>query len=148
ISSFDPKRQIMWTEGEPIKVSLRWANNAPLIPEASLSDNGPVINGVTAEFPYDGEWSLLRLLTKHALTRAEDIPLQNTQPQTLVFKVPLRPNPDAAIGGVDTIKEAQVYMRISLSAVIKVPGKPEQQVPVVLPFFPAAAPGLRSESRT
>ncbi len=135
--------RIVWTNGQPLRVDLRWAANAPTVPDASARRQWPRIDGLNAEFNFNGNWALLRLIEAQAPSSADLNALQDRQPEVVAFDVPLKRNPNAAIGGNSKAETARVYMRLALSAILHAPGKPDQTVAVALPEFPAAAPLLR-----
>jgi hypothetical protein len=56
------------------------------------------------------------------------------------FTAALRPNPQAAIGGQVGLTTAQLFMRFGLTETLKIAGQPDQQIAIVLPKFPTAAP--------
>jgi type VI secretion system protein ImpL len=130
----------IWTIGDPVTVSLRWARNAPQIP---LPPNGDpaAVDEVSATFTFTGPWSLLALAAMHAPPHALLLSLPDRRPEVLYFAIPLKRNPQAAPGGQE-VDQAEVYMRLGLTAVIHTAGQPDRRETVTLPFFPAAAPDL------
>jgi hypothetical protein len=67
--------------------------------------------------------------------------LSDRRPETIGFAVKLVPNPHAAAGGNSGLTEAQVFMRLGLSATVRTPGQPDKVQGLALPLFPTAAPG-------
>lgn len=63
-SSMFGASRIVWTNGQPLRVELRWATNAPMVPNASIRQSWPRINGLSAIFDFSGNWSLLRLIRR------------------------------------------------------------------------------------
>jgi type VI secretion system protein ImpL len=135
----------IWTIGDPVTVSLRWARNAPQIP-LPPDDGPPAGNDVSATFTFTGPWSLLSLAAVQAPPRSLLLSLPDRRPEVLYFAIPLGRNPQAAPGGQD-VNRAEVYMRLGLTAVILTAGQPDRRETVTLPFFPAAAPDLAGGAR-
>ena len=141
-SSLNGPSQIVWTNGQPLDVRLRWAANAPLAPDASRRQLMPSVSGLDANFDYGGNWALLRLLEAQAPTAADFNALQDRQPEVVEFVVPLTFNRNAAPGGNAKVDAARVYMRLALTGIVQAPGQPPQTMPIALPPFPTAAPLL------
>ncbi|TVR99122.1 MAG: hypothetical protein EA406_04600 [Rhodospirillales bacterium] len=139
VSSFQAAPTITWTFGEPVRVSLRWARNAPQIPAPS-GTAGPVVRDTVATFSYTDPWALLSLVAAHTPDRTRMAALSDQQGSVIELEVPLQRNPEAARGGVTAPDRARVYMNIGFTALIREPGQPEQRQPLDLPVFPAAAP--------
>jgi type VI secretion system protein ImpL len=141
-SSMSGTSRIVWTNGQPARVELRWATNAPMVPDASVHQTWPRINGLSAGFDFSGSWALLRLLRAQAPSSADLNALQDRRPEVLAFEVPLKRNTNAAIGGDSEVDTAKVYLRLALTGILQAPGQPEKTVPTALPEFPTAAPLL------
>ena len=141
-SSMNGTSRIVWTNGQPSRVELLWATNAPMVPDASVHQAWPRINGLSAGFDFGGNWALLRLLQAQAPSSADLNALQDRRPEVVAFEVPLKRNPNAATGGDAEIDTARVYMRLALTGILQAPGQPEKTVPIALPEFPTAAPLL------
>ena len=141
-SSMNGTSRIVWTNGQPMRVDLRWAANAPMVPDAIPGHQWPYIAGRNAEFDFSGNWALLRLIRAQMPGSADFNALQDREPEVVEFDVPLKRNPNAAIGGNTAVDRARVYMRLALSGVVQSPGQPNKTVAVALPEFPSAAPLL------
>jgi type VI secretion system protein ImpL len=141
-SSLGGTSRIVWTTGQPLRVELRWAANAPMIPDAAAHHPWPRISGLIAQFDFSGTWSLLRLIMAQAPGRADFNALQNRSPQVVAFDVPLKRNPNSATGGNTDLASARVYMRLALTGISRAPGQPEKPAAIVVPEFPTAAPLL------
>jgi hypothetical protein len=139
-SSMNGTSRIVWTNGQPLRIQLRWAANAPMVPDSSARSRWPRITGLDADFDFADNWALLRLLGAQAPDSADLNALQDRAPEVVAFDVPLRRNPNAAIGGNTEVATARVYMRLALTGIAQSPGQPEKAVPVALPQFPTAAP--------
>jgi type VI secretion system protein ImpL len=139
-SSMNETSRIVWTNGQPLRVRLRWAANAPMVPNGSIRSQWPRITGRDADFNFTHNWALLRLVEAQAPNAADLNALQDRLPEVVAFDVPLTRNPNAAIGGNTEVDTARVYMRLALTGIVQAPGQPQKAVPIVLPQFPTAAP--------
>lgn len=140
-SSLAGTSRIVWITGHPLRVELRWAANAPMIPDATAHPS-PRISGLIVQFDFSGSWSLLHLIMAQAPGRADFNALQDRSPQVVAFDVPLKRNPNAATGGNTDLASARIYMRLALTGVSRAPGQPEKPAVIVVPEFPTAAPLL------
>src|SRR2546423_14713866 len=59
-----------WLVGEPVRLTLRWANNSPSVPFASPDTQTFRVRDRVAIFEFRNRWSLLALMSRHA-TSAE-----------------------------------------------------------------------------
>lgn len=125
--------RLAWRQGEPITVSLRWAQNSGIEPAAEPARYpGLQANAKQASWHYSGPWALVQLLREHAAAASELSPLDQQQPQVLRFTIPTRKE------GGDAIGDAIAYGRLAVSPA----GKHER---LALPVFPTArAPALAS----
>ena len=139
LSSLAGGGPLTWTAGQPVRVKLRWARNAPSLPVAA-ADGMPRLEGPAAIFEYRDPWALLSLLRVHTQPPADD----GATFATLAFDVPLAPNPDAAPGGPAGLDEATVFLRLQLTALTAMPGEPVRRSLLPVPRFPAAAPDTAS----
>jgi hypothetical protein len=163
LSSFATSKTMVWSNGQPVQMTLRWATNAPTIPAGGggAADDGAADDGAADDgagpavvFRYGGAWALLRMIAARTPDPALMAQLSDRRPETIGFAVKLVPNPHAAAGGNSGLTEAQVFMRLGLSATVRTPGQPDKVQGVALPLFPTAAPGsiaarapIRSASR-
>ena len=130
-----------WVFGDSIRLSLRWANNSPVVPVSSASPAPVKVKDRVAVFEYDDRWSLFTLLVKHGLmlkragTTAECDQGYDAEPYTLKFTVRTDPDPAGQPGQPVDLKSsnAEVFIRISLVTANK-------QEPLLLPCFPQKAP--------
>jgi type VI secretion system protein ImpL len=141
-SSMFGTSQIVWTNGQPLRVELRWATNAPMVPNASAPQSWPRINGQSVIFDFTGNWALLRLVRAQSPGNADFNSLQDRLPEVAMFEVPLTRNPNAAVDGDGEVNTAKVYLRLALSGITQPPGQPAKTAPIALPEFPTAAPLL------
>jgi type VI secretion system protein ImpL len=122
---------LRWALGEPILVTLRWAENSTVVPAASV-DRGPArVRDRTAEIAYDNVWSLIDLIRRHRSGSDDFVEFVDPRPHTLRFELPTRP----AAGG--TIEQARLFIRVEVSAQLE--GQP---VPLVVNPFPYEVPRL------
>ncbi|MBD0371099.1 MAG: hypothetical protein ICV60_09715 [Pyrinomonadaceae bacterium] len=130
-----------WLFGDPIRLSLRWANDSPSIPMPSVYNSRVKVKDRTAILEFNNRWSLLYFLIKHAGTAADFDQGVDVEPYTLKFMIRTRPDtsPPAPVQRAQSeeliMDEAQVYMRVGLIA-------PSKKEPLILPSFPAIAPKL------
>lgn len=134
-----------WVVGDPIRLTLRWANDSPSVPIAGSAPVPVTVKDRTAIFEYDDRWSLFTLLLRHGdmLKRAgvpgECNPYSEAEPYTLKFTIKTAPDPLGQPIQPEQLKTtpAVLFMRVSLVA-------PNKQEPLVLPCFPTKAPPVPS----
>lgn len=124
-----------WVLGEPVRLTLRWAANSPVVPSVTPDTATLRARDRVATFDFRSRWALLALLKYHATSGGDFQYGVDTLPYTLKFVVPTR-----ADGNLSTLQPeelrgeyAQVFMSLSLTA----PGTKE---PLVMPDFPKWAP--------
>jgi len=130
-----------WVFGDPIRLSLRWANNSPVVPVTSAVPVPLKAKDRIATFAYDDHWSLFTLLLRHGPmlkrvgTQAECDQSFDSEPYTLSFSVKTEPDAAAQSPQRSELKtsDAVVFMRVSLA-------KANKQEPLMLPCFPRKAP--------
>ncbi|MGF1476141.1 MAG: type VI secretion protein IcmF/TssM N-terminal domain-containing protein [Geminicoccaceae bacterium] len=136
----DGERQdpVIWRVGDPIRLSLRWAANAPRRPaDLGRDEVGHLsVDGTVARFTYGGAWALVRLVDDQ---RVRDADALIGPPHLLAFAVPTLPaEGDAVEDGLagDPIT-AKGFWRLAVSRTGE-PGAPG----LTVPRFPASAPDL------
>lgn len=130
-----------WVFGDPVRLTLRWANNSPVVPVTSASPAPVKAKDRVAVFEYNDHWSLFTLLLKHGPmlkrvgTMAECDQSFDADPYTLKFTVRTDPDPAGQPLQHSDLKSsnAEVFMRIGLATANK-------QEPLLLPCFPRKAP--------
>ncbi|HKG14298.1 MAG TPA: hypothetical protein VKB12_13305, partial [Pyrinomonadaceae bacterium] len=124
-----------WVVGEPVRLTLRWANNSPVVPAVTPDTATLRARERVATFEFRSRWALLAMLRQHATAGSDFQYGVDTLPYTLKFVVPTRPDGNLADIQPDELRgaHAQVFMSLSLAA----PGTKE---PLVVPTFPAWAP--------
>ena len=134
-----------WVFGDPIRLTLRWANNSPVVPVSGATPVAVKAKDRIAVFEYDDHWSLFTFLLKHgymlrrAGTMAECDQGFDASPYTLKFSVRTDPDPAGQPLQHPELKSsnAEVFMRVSLATANK-------QEPLMLPCFPKNAPPVPS----
>ena len=138
-------RGFTWTMGQPVTLSLRWALNAPSLPIESITDPAgecrPPAGGGVASIRVDDTWALLRLIARYQSRDGGDLD-GSASGIPLTFRIPVCANLQRAPGGDDRPGPARVNLRLSLSAKVQTPDKPDRLVPVALPDFPRSVPRL------
>jgi type VI secretion system protein ImpL len=125
-----------WRLGDPIRVTLRFADDSPMLPTPDPSQPDLAINKRTVSFEFGGMWSLFRLILSHKANRGE-MDMLSQKPHLLSFYIPTvldrnLPQPkDAAVGGL-----VRVYLQLTV-----IPPGAKEGTLVPLPF-PDSAPKL------
>jgi len=130
-----------WIFGDPVRLTLRWANNSPVVPVTGATPAAVKAQDRIAVFDYNDRWSLFSFLLKHGFmlkragTQAECDQGFDSEPYTLKFTVRTDPDPAGQPLQSSELKSsnAEVFMRISLVTANK-------QEPLMLPCFPRKAP--------
>jgi hypothetical protein len=134
-----------WVYGDPIRLTLRWANDSPARPFASLLPVPFAVKERTAIFEYTDRWALFTFLLKHGLmlrragTEAQCDQGLDPDPYTLKFTIRTEPDPAGLPGQRQDLQStpAEVFMRVSMLTA----NKPE---PLMIPCFPVKAPPVPS----
>jgi type VI secretion system protein ImpL len=132
-------RKLRWTLGEPVRLSLRWASNGPLVPVDVKPRAALSVQDREVVYEYRNRWSLLAALTDNRITPRDLPSYTDEQPVTLALAVYTRPTAGGPPGEIPT----QVFLRLT---VLK-PGTTETLDPP--PTFPERAPipeGLMAET--
>jgi type VI secretion system protein ImpL len=130
-----------WVFGDPVRLTLRWANNSPVVPVTGVTPAPVKAKDRVAVIEYDDRWSLLTLVLRHGLmlkragTTAECDQGFDADPYTLKFTVRTDPDPAGDPSQRSELKTAyaEVFMRMSMVTANK-------QEPLLLPCFPKKAP--------
>lgn len=130
-----------WVFGDPVRLTLRWANNSPVVPVTGATPAPVKAKDRVAVFEYDDHWSLFTFLLRHGLmlkragTIAECDQGFDSDPYTLKFTVRTDPDPAGQPAQQSELKSAsaEVFMRLSLVTANK-------QEPLMIPCFPKKAP--------
>jgi type VI secretion system protein ImpL len=141
VSSLQARQPFVWSYGLPVKLTLRWARNAPSIPAADQSGL-PLVRDVSATWSYEDPWALITLLEDRSAGHETFLPIAARRPETIILRLPLMKNPEAVAGGDLPTDRAMLFARLRLHAIQHTPGQPDKRVPVVLAGFPTVAPPL------
>jgi type VI secretion system protein ImpL len=135
VTNRDKKPTLRWTVGKPVRVALRWANDAPRIPVLGASLRGVSVKDRTVVYEYNNQWALLTAMAENAAP-AETLPrYDEEEPVTLGFRIFTKPVAGGEAGSVPT----QVFMRLAVLA----PGTTQ---PIEVPRFPRVAPKLDAKA--
>jgi type VI secretion system protein ImpL len=124
-----------WVAGEPVRLTLRWAANSPVVPNVAPDTATLRARDRVATFDFRSRWSLLAMLKQQAASGGDFQYGVDTLPYTLKFVVPTTPDGDRSDIQPSELRGeyAQVFMSFTLTA----PGTKE---PLVVPDFPKWAP--------
>jgi hypothetical protein len=134
-----------WVFGDPVRLTLRWANDSPTVPVTSATPASVKVKDRVAVFEYNDRWSLFTFLLRHGFklnragTPGECDQGFDADPYTLKFSVRTDPDPSAKADQHPELKSAtaEVFLRMSLMAANK-------QDPLLIPCFPKKAPSVPS----
>ncbi|HKC62689.1 MAG TPA: hypothetical protein VKB86_03585, partial [Pyrinomonadaceae bacterium] len=137
----------MWGYGEPLKLSLRWANDAPAIPAFKFDTLSHMkIQGQTVTLTYNNNWSLLYFLLKHRGEGTDFKDGVDIDPYTLKIEIPTQPNAKLP----NNLQQAQpAILRTNASVVFMSIGllAPDKKDPLLIPdVFPTYAPQLTNRN--
>jgi type VI secretion system protein ImpL len=142
ISSFGEDDTLVWTQGDPITITLRWARNAPQIP-AATQPIPAMVEGPSVSYRYADRWSAFTMLGAHAAGAATLDTLADPTANVLAFNVALQTNPSAAAGLDVSTDTARAFARVDLFPGPKPPApSAPPEVPIEMPYFPSLGPPL------
>ncbi|MBV8518861.1 MAG: hypothetical protein JO197_15810 [Acidobacteria bacterium] len=140
VTDREKAQKLRWTPGQPVRLSIRWASDAPHVPVMHEGRRGMTVDGRTVTYEYSNRWALLAALAD-LRARTEDLgPVGEVPPVTLALTVDTKP---AATDDDEKDKEkknvviepAQLFMRIALLT--------PEGAPLDVPDFPTTpAPAL------
>lgn len=143
----DKAKKLRWTVGDPLRLTLRWAGNAPRVPVLAQPERGASVDDHTLIYEYSNRWSLVTALAQHRAT-ADLLPeYADLQPVTLALSVLTQVAPVAGAPGnaaanamtnaapkaAGALEPSRVFLRVTPLA----PGTNQALDP---PRFPARAP--------
>jgi type VI secretion system protein ImpL len=132
INKNDKARNGRWLYGNPVEISFRWPDVAPVSPVSDHKQPLLEVDGKKATYRYTGRWALFWMLRMHAANKGEFLSLKDPNPYVLKFVIPT---------GLE--ETAIVYNLLTLmmpSSNPKAPGKV-----LKVPDFPSFAPEISSE---
>jgi type VI secretion system protein ImpL len=122
----DPPRALRWKAGDPIRLTLRFANDAMLIPRADPDNAHLEVSRKQVVFRFDGPWALLDMVQLLRVAEASD-----GRSSALKFDIPVQSD-----GKEATLRSKPV--RIFVGVILSEPGK---TAPLPWPaVFPERAP--------
>lgn len=122
---------VSWHIGDPIRIALRFAKNAPLRPVADSQSSGESVDNRIVSFAYPDAWSLFRLVQLH---KAPLISSGPHNPTVLSFYIPTVPDVGVVQKGDRTIGgQVRVYVHLTVNA-------PGTKGGLYFPDFPVQAP--------
>ncbi|WP_332851544.1 type VI secretion system protein [Duganella sp. S19_KUP01_CR8] len=126
----DAPRPLRWEPGLPVVLTLRLAQDGPVVPKGEAGHPGMAVDERTVSYRFDDPWALFSLVS--AYREAEAAPAAGARSQLLRFEFPLSAVGDGRIATRDS--RAKVYVRLTVSAAGK-------RTPLVWPpVFPVKAP--------
>ncbi len=122
----DPPRPLRWKAGDPIRLTLRFANDTTLIPRADLDNAHLEVSRKQVVFRFDGPWALLEMMQLLRMAESSD-----TRTSVLRFEIPVQSDSKET-----ALREKPV--RIFIGVTLSEPGK---TAPLPWPLvFPERAP--------
>ena len=122
----DPPRPLRWKAGDPIRLTLRFANDATLIPRADPDNAHLEVSRKQVVFRFDGPWALLDMMQLLRVAEASD-----ARTSALKFDIPVQSDGKE---NVLRAKPVRVFVGVTLS-------EPGKTAPLPWPaVFPERAP--------
>ncbi len=124
----DTPRPLRWKAGDPVRLTLRFANDVPLVPRADPDNPYLEVSRKSVVFRFDGPWALLDMVQ---LLRVNDAP--DARSSLLKLEVPVQADPkDSSLRA----KPVRAFVGITLS-------EPGKTAPLPWPqAFPERAPAV------
>lgn len=124
----DAPRALRWKAGDPVRITLRFANDVPLLPRADPDNPAIEVNRKTVVFRFDGPWALLDMMQLLRVPDASDV-------RTSVLKLDIPVQSDSK-DSAPRSKPVRVFIGMTLS-------EPGKTAPLPWPsVFPERAPSL------
>lgn len=124
-----PEASARWSLGEPVTLTLRWAENSTMTPALDPDRPELSVSGRTLSVSYANAWSLFELIRRFRAGSDDFEQFVDPRPHTLRVDAPTRP------AGGGPVALARLFLRVELTAETA-----EGPQPVVAPTFPARAP--------
>ena len=125
----DPPKPLRWKPGASVRLTLRFANDVPLMPQGDTNNPFLYVSKKTASFHFEGPWALLDMIQ---LLRLDDS--LDTRTQQLRLELPVAPADPKDPVGKDKV------VRVFAGLILSEPGK---TAPLAWPrVFPDRAPAL------
>ena len=134
VSDRDKGKKLSWSPGQKVTLAVRWAADAPHIPQPVAKRRGVDIDVSerTITYRYANQWSLLSALQDLQATQDVIGAGVDVQPVMLALEVALQPVDKAEATKVP--QPALVFVRVGLLA--------PDGTPLELPSFPTQAPSI------
>ena len=150
----DKDKTAGWGYTDPLVLSMRWANDSPIIPGSKfrplshLSTSGKIVT-----LAYTNNWSLLLMILKQKGTAGDFAQRVDLEPYTLKLTIPVQTNAalpanvqSAQPDSVENVMSANPPQVVAfIRVMMMLPGKKD---PLLLPEFPTNAPQLRYKDHT
>ena len=137
ISARDVERKGRWHFGDPIRLVLRWAKDAPDAP-VFAGGRGVRVEDRTVIYEYPNRWSLFSLLKDRASSSTDFGSFVDPKPYTLKFVIETRSSSKGDKKEATGASQTKVFIRVT-------PVSADQKERLVLPVFPEKAPPLNQE---
>jgi type VI secretion system protein ImpL len=132
----DPEHPGRWRAGNPVRLSLRWANDSSYLPDADNSQPDLTIRDRNAYFEVTSRWALLAFLRRHEAVLSDLGQSSDPQPYTLKFRVRTALDPKWAPSDANAAAGvATVFLHMRIMA-------PGTKNAISIPTFPIIAPSL------
>jgi type VI secretion system protein ImpL len=134
VTNRDKSKKLRWTVGDPLRLSLRWANEAPRIPMLPSPQRGVSVTDRTVSYNYTNQWSLVSALIERRAP-ADLLPdYADLQPVTLSLSIfTQQVLADGKGEGKPFGEPSRVFLRVT-------PLAPGTTQPLEPPRFPVRAP--------
>ena len=144
IHASEPERKLHWNVGDPVRLSLRWAKDAPYLPApaGSQSHSGYdlIVFGDTITYSFKDPWSLLRMIQTFTPSMRRNDGPNSSEPFTLALSIPEIP---ASAGSAKLQPAPTSRALVFLHLLLFAPGEKQN---IRDDFFPAVAPSLPAAS--
>lgn len=144
----------VWRVGTPILLDFKWALDGDYVPAGDGNISNLIVDGLRASFLYEGRWSLIQLIRRHAAAPSvfNGAP-GGPQPIVVEFKVPTYYSPEClakkdGMAPSAPAGEARLYLRLGVHSVRpsdqsgKKPLSAADARYLAVPSFPIEAPVL------
>ena len=132
----EPEHPGRWRNGNPIRLSLRWANDSPVLPVADSRQPNLRLGGRGVIFEYTNRWALFSFLRRHEAPASDIVKANDPKPYLLRFNVRTAPDPKWAGGTANRVdSSATVFMFFRVYT-------PGGKAALAIPPFPVRAPSL------
>jgi type VI secretion system protein ImpL len=114
----DPERKAHWNYGDTIRLTLRWAKDAPNMPAAAAGQAHPgydlTVSGDTVSYTFKDPWSLIRMVQTFGIPNEKIGSSSTPDPFTLAFSIPELPASAGSAKLSTNPTQALVFIRITV----------------------------------